>query len=39
MFFSCDKFRSYIVDAKVRVHTDRDGLKELLEPNTGKREE
>ena len=31
MFFSCDKFRSYIVDAKVRVHTDLDGLKELLE--------
>ena len=31
MFFSCDKFRSYIVDARVRVHTDRDGLKELLE--------
>ena len=31
VFFSCDKFRSYLVDAKVRVHTDRDGLKELLE--------
>ena len=31
VFFSCDKFRSYIVDAKVRVHTDHDGLKELLE--------
>ena len=31
VFFSCDKFRSYIVDAKVRVHTDHDGLKEILE--------
>src|SRR3954465_11966264 len=31
VFFSYDKFRSYIVDAKVRVYTYRDGLKELLE--------
>ena len=29
--FSCDKFRSYIIDAKVKVYTDRDGLKEILE--------
>ena len=29
--FSCDKFRSYIIDSKVRVHTDRDSLKEILE--------
>ena len=31
MLFRSDKFRSHIVDARVRVHTDRDGLKELLE--------
>ena len=31
VFFSCDQFRSYIVDARVRVHTDRDVLKEILE--------
>ena len=29
--FSCDKFRSYIIDSKVKVHMDRDGLKEILE--------
>ena len=29
--FSCDKFRSYIMDSRVKVHTDRDGLKEILE--------
>ena len=29
--FSCDKFRSQIIDSKVKVHTDRDGLKEILE--------
>jgi hypothetical protein len=28
---SCDKFRSYISDVLVRVHTDRDCLKEVLE--------
>ena len=27
VFFSCDKFRSYIIDAKVRVHTHHDSLK------------
>ena len=27
VFFSCDKFCSYIVDAKVRVHKDHDSLK------------
>ena len=31
VFFSCDKFHSYIVDAKVRVHTDHYGLKKILE--------
>ena len=31
VFFSCEKFHSYIVDAKVRVHTDCDGLKEIFE--------
>ena len=29
--FSYDKFRSYIIDSKVKVYTDRDGLKEILE--------
>ena len=29
--FSYDKFRSYIMDSNVRVHTDRVGLKEILE--------
>jgi hypothetical protein len=29
--FACDNFRSYIIDSKVKVHTDRDGLKEILE--------
>jgi hypothetical protein len=29
--FACKKFRSYIIDSKVRVYTDRMGLKEILE--------
>jgi hypothetical protein len=28
--FSCEKFRSYIIDSKVKVHMDHDGLKEPL---------
>jgi len=31
VIFSCDKFRSYIIDSKVKVHTDRVGLKKILE--------
>jgi hypothetical protein len=31
--FACEKFRSYITDSKVRVYTDRMGLKEILEIN------
>ena len=29
--FSCDKFRSYIVDSKVIVHTDHVAVKYLME--------
>jgi hypothetical protein len=29
--FACEKFRSYITDSKVRVYTNRKGLKEILE--------
>ena len=29
--FACDKFRSYIIDSKVKVHTDHQGLKEIIE--------
>jgi hypothetical protein len=29
--FGCEKFISYITDSKVRVHTNREGLKEILE--------
>ena len=28
--YGCDKFRSYISESKVRVHTDRDGIKEII---------
>jgi hypothetical protein len=28
--FACDKFRSYIVDSKVIIHTDHQALKHLL---------
>jgi hypothetical protein len=31
VIFSCDKFRSYVSDALVKVHMDHDGLKEILE--------
>jgi hypothetical protein len=27
--FACDKFRSYIIDSKVKVHTYREGLKDI----------
>jgi hypothetical protein len=30
VLFSCDKFRSYIIDSKVRVHGDRDSLKDFF---------
>ena len=26
----CDKFRSYISESKVKVHTDRQGIKEII---------
>ena len=29
--FACDKFRPYIVDSKVIVHTDHDAIKCLME--------
>ena len=29
--FACDKFRPYIVDSKVTVHTDRASIKYILE--------
>jgi hypothetical protein len=29
--FTCEKFRSHIIDSKVRVYTDRMALKEILE--------
>jgi hypothetical protein len=29
--FACDKFRSYISDSKVKVHTNYNSLKEILE--------
>ena len=29
--FSCDKFRPYIVDSKVTVHTDHAAIKYLME--------
>ena len=28
--FACDKFRSYLSDAKVKVYTDHQALKELI---------
>ena len=31
MVFACDKFRSYIVDSKVIVHTDHAAIKYLME--------
>ena len=34
--FACDKFRSYIVDSKVIVHTDHAAIKYLMEKNGAK---
>ena len=34
--FSCDKFRSYIVDSKVIVHTDHAAIKYLMEKKDAK---
>ena len=34
--FACDKFRSYIVDSKVIVHTDHAAIKYLMEKKDAK---
>ena len=34
--FACDKFRSYIVDSKVIVHTDHAAIKYLMEKKYAK---
>ena len=34
--FACDKFRPYIVDSKVIVHTDHDAIKYLMEKKDAK---
>ena len=34
--FACDKFRSYIVDSKVTMHTDHAAIKYLLEKKDAK---
>ena len=34
--FACDKFRSYIVDSKVIVHTDHSAIKYLMEKKDAK---
>ena len=34
--FACDKFRSYIVDSKVIVHTDHAAIKHLMEKKDAK---
>ena len=36
MVFACDKFRSYIVDSKVIIHTDHDAIKYLMEKKDAK---
>ena len=36
MVFACDKFRSYIVDSKVTVHTDHAAIKYLIEKKDAK---
>ena len=36
MVFACDKFRSYIVDSKVIVHTDHAAIKYLMEKKDAK---
>ena len=35
--FACDKFRSYIVDSKIIVHTDHAAIKCLMEKKDAKR--
>ena len=34
--FACDKFRSYIVDSKVTIHTDHAAIKYLMEKKDAK---
>ena len=34
--FACDKFRPYIVDSKVIVHTDHDAIKYIMENKDAK---
>ena len=34
--FACDKFRSYIVDSQVTVHTDHAAIKYLMEKRDAK---
>jgi hypothetical protein len=36
MIFTCDKFRSYIVDSKVTVHTDHSAIKYLMNKKDAK---
>ena len=36
MVFACDKFRSYIVDSKVTVHTDHAAIKYFMEKKDAK---
>ena len=36
MVFACDKFRPYIVDSKVTVHTDHAAIKYLMEKKDAK---
>src|SRR3954464_1547028 len=34
--FACDKFRQYIIDSKVIIHTDHDAIKYLMEKKDAK---
>ena len=36
LFFACDKFRPYIVDSKVTIHTDHAAIKYLMEKKDAK---
>ena len=36
MVFSCDKFRQYIVDSKVIIHTDHAAIKYLMQKKDAK---
>ena len=36
VIFSCDKFRQYIVDSKVTIHTDHAAIKYLMEKKDAK---